>query len=182
MKDKFYTKCNGFIFCIVNEKKFMRNLFVKYFIFCILIIFISCKKNSPAEINPEIIGEWSWVYAGLGNNILADQTSGIHKTLVFYSDGSLIVTHNDSTSPNNLLQVQPIAPKVLFPVAVTDTVHYSFISQTAACVGIKFPFLKITNQYGYQYSISNDTLTISLDPCLAPFITVYIKSKTPGGN
>jgi hypothetical protein len=146
-----------------------------FFALCIMLaslILGSCKKTA---IDARIIGKWSWVSSGYGNSILVGQSSGVQKTLLFKNDGTVTITHNDSTGNNVVLPVA--APIVLLTKSISETVTYQTISVSAGCVNIKFPTLVINGQYGYQYGISGDTLSITPGACLAPYATNFVETN-----
>ncbi len=141
----------------------------------LLLIACSCKKATSPGIDPQLTGKWAWVSSGFGNNILVNQSSGVQKILLFKSDGTVIITHNDSTGNNNILPVVE-SPKLLAG-SISDTSTYQIIAESAGCVNIKFPTLVIKGQYGYEYAVSNDTLQIKPGICLAPYATTYVKTN-----
>jgi hypothetical protein len=57
----------------------------------------SCKKNSQAITNSDIVGVWTWINSSSGNSILITQSSSVQKTLFFTEDGKVYISHNDST-------------------------------------------------------------------------------------
>jgi hypothetical protein len=142
----------------------------------ILLIASSCKKTVSPGIDPQLTGKWAWVSEGfVGNDPVLSQSSGVQKTVTFKSDGTVIITQNDSTSIGDVLSVP--YPPVLLAGSRSDTSTYQIISENAGCVNIKFRTLVIKGQYGYQYTVSNDTLQIAPGPCLAPFATTYVKTN-----
>jgi len=139
----------------------------------IILPVYSCKKNVPA-INPQVIGTWSWLHTGIGNTILADQNSGIQKTLLFNIDGTISITHNDSAA--NYAELQVNADYVLMANSITNTSTYQFTSQpNPPCDPYKLPVLPVKDFGSYQYKILGDTLQISGSPCLAPVVTTYVR-------
>jgi hypothetical protein len=142
----------------------------------VFLIASSCKKTASPAIDPQLTGKWVWVSEGfVGNDPVESQSSGVQKTVTFKSDGILIVTHNDSTSIGDVLPVP--YPPVLLAGSRSDTSTYQIISENTGCVNIKFPALLVKGEYGYQYTVSNDTLQITPGPCLAPFATTYVKTN-----
>ncbi len=139
-----------------------------------LLMLASCKKAAGPSIDVRLNGKWAWVSSGFQNVFQVGQSSGVQKTLLFKNDGTVIIMHNDSTGNNGVLQV--VAPIVLLPKSISDTATYQVISASAGCVNITSPTLVIKEQYGYQYGISNDTLTITPGACLAPYTTIFAKA------
>ncbi|MDR3712253.1 MAG: hypothetical protein P4L51_05515 [Puia sp.] len=144
-----------------------------------LLSFGACKKNNQtaANINASIVGEWTWTDSGFPNSTLLTSVPGVQHTLLFTKDGTLYITHNDSTGAAGL-QVQAFTQLVIFPKAIVDTETFRTGYEPAACVSELFPTLTTVsgeNQFGYQYSISGDTLQIANSPCLAPFTSFYVR-------
>jgi hypothetical protein len=151
----------------------MKYYFLASFGLLVFLIETSCKKAVSPVIDAQLIGKWAWVSSGFGNDILVGQSSGVQKTLLFKNDGTMIITHNDSTGNYDVLPVE--APTVLLTKSISATATYQVISENAGCVNIKFPTLVIEGQYGYQYEIFGDTLQITPGHCLAPYATNFVK-------
>jgi hypothetical protein len=139
----------------------------------------SCKKNAgEVTVSPSVVGDWVWVSSVSGGTIsMTPASSGIQKKLSFMGNGTLYITHNDSTSHPDALQVAPAPTLLGIEKTVTETATYSTADLPAVCVNIKFPVLLVDGQGGYQYSVSGDTLQISNSTCLAPFSSIYIRSN-----
>ena len=153
----------------------MKQAFLILSAMIVLLIESSCKKAASPAIDPELTAKWDWVYSGSGRDTVIGPSSGVQKTLLFESDGTLIIDHNDSTASNNVL---PVAPQVvLLAASISDTFSYQIISESAGCVDIRYPALLIKGQYGYQYTVSNDTLQVSAGPCVAPYAAYFVKAK-----
>jgi hypothetical protein len=139
----------------------------------------SCKKNA-SEVNgsQSVVGDWVWTGSGNGITIsMTPASSGIQKKLSFTNHGTLYITHNDSTSYPDALQVVPAPALLGIEKTVTETATYLTADLPAGCVNIKFPTLLVNGQSGYQYSVSGDTLQISFSTCLAPYSSIYIRSN-----
>jgi hypothetical protein len=137
----------------------------------VILLICACKKTQ--SINPQIIGNWNWVYTGFGTSMNNNQNSGIQKSVVFKSNGTIIITHNDSTS-------SPLLPAFDSTVLLTggpvkDTTTFQTGMQNAGCINVAIPVLSIGTGFSYQYKVSNDSLYISTSECLAPNQSVFIK-------
>jgi hypothetical protein len=151
--------------------RFLHWIFLLALFFCLY----SCKKGNPTP-NSQIIGTWTWVETLEGNNILVDRSSGIEKRLIFSANDMLSITHNDSTGNDVVLLV--LSPYVIKPDSVTNIATYQLTSQPAfPCDPDKLPFLVIQNFGSYQYEVVGDSLMISVSPCLAPVISIYVKNS-----
>ena len=153
-----------------------RKAVMKYYflgLFFAFAIFSSCKKNNAETYNVIVFnGQWKWVNSGFGDNYLVTQASGVEKTVVF-NNGTVLITHNDSTSNSDFLTVSP--QPVLLNKPVTDTSTYSIITASTGCVNMQYTYLKISSYSEFEYTISNDTLRIFPGPCLAPYTTTFVK-------
>jgi hypothetical protein len=145
----------------------------------IILSGVSCNKKC-CELNGSqgVVGDWVWVRS---RNYITDTITpaytGIQKKLSFRFNGTLYITHNDSTSYPYTLQVVPAPTMLGIEKTVTETATYVTADLPAGCVNIKFPTLVVNDQGGYQYSVSQDTLQISNSTCLAPFSSIYVRSN-----
>jgi len=148
---------------------------INFFLLCIILAGISCKKNTQIN-HQDIVGEWSWQYSGEGNTILITPSAGIHRKIFFKTDGTLDITHNDSTGSAGGLQV--FIPSVLLASTIVERTTYQISTFEAACVvNLKYSGITVMPQYAYQFQISNDTLQITYPPCLAPYTSTYIRTR-----
>jgi hypothetical protein len=59
----------------------------------------SCKKSGQPPVQHNLLGEWNWTQSGMGSiMIVSSLTSGVQKKIVFKSDGTFTLQHNDSTA------------------------------------------------------------------------------------
>ena len=178
--------CNVLFHILVRlQKPSMRSYLIKLGLLLfipvtgIVLSGVSCKKKCcELDSRQSVVGDWVWVSS---RNYITDTITpaytGIQKKLSFREHGTLYITHNDSTSYPYALQVV-LAPALLgIEKTVTEAATYLTANLSAGCVNIKYPTLKVNNQGGYQYSVSNDTLEISFSTCLAPYSTFYVRSK-----
>ena len=143
---------------------------------CIFILLqaLACRKASQPLITNELVGKWTWVNSNNDLYVVLNQNSGIRRTITFTEDGACLLSHNDPTTDFSLMVAQ--SDKSL-PISVTDTEPYQVLSIASPCSGIKSPTLVIGDKEGYSFSISHDTLSLSLGSCLSPYYTIYIKTN-----
>jgi hypothetical protein len=146
----------------------------------IILSSISCNREKCCEVNSNqsVVGDWNWVGSTNGASVtVTPASSGISKKLSFRDNGTVYITHNDSTGFSGDLLVQ--APSIFQAITktVTETDTYRTDDLPAACVNIKFPVIILNGQGCYQYSVSNDTLQVSTSTCLAPYLSTYIRSN-----
>jgi hypothetical protein len=172
--------CNSTLRLIVIVKKggFMGSRLMKLLLLCSLLSVGGCKKAGQAVDNSAIVGKWTWAGSGFGgaNSYLIAPSSGVQKTLTFLADGILDVTHNDTPGTVAFLSVYDTLG--LLPNVVEDVVRFQLGSEPDGCVFYNYPAVIISGEtvLAYQYAIVGDTLQISYSPCLAPYITYYIKN------
>lgn len=137
----------------------------------------ACKKNGQEPVaHHDLTGEWNWTQSGYGSTmIIGPANTGVQKKLVFRPDGTFTLTHNDSIGKTLDLGVTVLS--VLLPTSIVERGPYSISSIIVPCSGTKDSALVLSGQGGYQFTVLNDTLHISPGPCLAPYMTTYIRSK-----
>jgi hypothetical protein len=148
------------------------------FLFSSLVFFQACNKATvQSQHDAVIVGGWVWAYSGVGALVEVGPSSGAMETLTFTANGSLYVSHNDSTGPSVYLGIG--VPMTFLPKTIMDTLTYQLGSQPAICdTKVTYPALKtfgLVNDV-YKYSISGDTLFLSGDPCLGPGASVYLRN------
>ena len=142
----------------------------------IVLFFSACKKkDQPAAIPKDLVGQWNWVQSDLGNMSLTPAASGVQRTLTLNADGKFTLIHNDSTGKIPDLGV--INPVVMLPSPVTSSGSYQVLEVTVSCTGRKDVALIVGGQGGYAFTVSNDTLHISPGGCLLAYRATYARSK-----
>lgn len=145
-------------------------------LFLLALLLSACtKKPRMCCASPDyqtILGKWKWASSVTPSVPQVAPGPGVEKTLEFDVNGNLIVVHNDVIQNNAFLEVgnQP----TLTVASKTDSGPYTLGTTKAGCVNYNYPSVQALG-VTYQYSISHDSLYISSDPCLAPYITIYVR-------
>lgn len=156
---------------------------MKHLLLCLVLLVVllpTCNKKSPMcctlPTGQSILGKWKWVGSGFaGNAFMVTPASGVSKTLEFDSEGNdnnLVISHTDAIQSSDALVVS--SQPTLLPVLKVDGGAYTLGTTKAGCANSYYPSLKVLGTT-YQCSISNDSLYIGMDPCLAPYQTVYVR-------
>jgi len=144
-------------------------------LFLLALLLSACKKKDHLVCcEPDLFAKYKWVGSAMGTTLQVTPASGVEKTLEFHVNGNLTVVHNDIVQNNAFLEVGHTPTLMAAPK--TESGRYTYGTQKAGCANSDYPSLQTLGAtYQYSFSSSQDSLYITLDPCLAPYTTMYVR-------